>query len=82
MKIFRQRIEASNTLLLVAEPRPHWLRNVQHVRDIVPAVWVVCCGEIFIKHTRTVFLEESNERIAARPAIQPQCKWVLGRIVA
>lgn len=72
MEVLRQRVETSNGLLLVGETGSDWLRDIQHVRNIVPAVWIIGCGEVLVKHARPILLEEANKRVAAWSSIQPQ----------
>jgi hypothetical protein len=63
MEVFRERIETSYTLLLVAETCPDRLRDIQHVGDIVPAVRIVYCCKVVINHARSILLEQTDERI-------------------
>jgi hypothetical protein len=61
VEVLGEGVEASNALLLVTETRTNRLGNVQHVGDVVPAVWVVNCRQVVINHARSVLFEKANE---------------------
>lgn len=63
MEVFRQWVEAANTLLLVAVAHSNRLGDVQHVGNVVPAVWVVRCRQVVIDHTRSVLFEQADQAI-------------------
>jgi hypothetical protein len=41
MEVFGKRVKAANSLLLVTETHTNRLRDIQHIRDITPAVRIV-----------------------------------------
>ena len=81
MKVFRERIETSYTLLLVAETCSYRLRDIQHVGDIVPAVRIVLRGDVFVNVAGSIFFEKTNQRVATRSTIEPEGEWIICWIV-
>lgn len=60
MEVFGPRVEAANTLLLVAETDTDRLGDVQHIRNIIPAVRVVHSRQVIIDHARSIFFEQAD----------------------
>lgn len=79
MEVFRKRIEAANTLILITESDTNRLRDVKHIGDVVPAVRIVHGRQIVINHARPILFKQSYQRIRARPAIEPQGEGIFGR---
>jgi hypothetical protein len=65
VEVLRVRVEAANALFLVTETCAHGLRDVQHVGDIVPAVWVVLSRQVIIDHARSVLFEKTDQRVGS-----------------
>jgi len=82
VKVFRPRVEAANTLLLVTKACADGLGDVQHVGNVVPAVRVVNRCQILVNTARSIFFEEPDQRIRTWSTIEPERKGVFGRIVA
>jgi hypothetical protein len=81
MEVLGPRIEAADALLLVAETYSDWLGDVQHIRHIAPRIGVVRCRQVLSEHTRSVLLEQPDERIRTRSAIEPECEGIFSRLV-
>jgi hypothetical protein len=80
----------------IGESNSNRLRKKDHIRNLIPRIWIQRSGQILgdvartqlckqsawypLPKAETPTLEQSNQGIAAGPAVQPQRYWIVSRI--